>query len=142
MLPHFDFGRMTAIAVGRSNWSKASAEQQKALTREFRALFVRSFASALSSYKNEVFEFKPLRTTAGNADVTVRLQMKRPGTETIVIDYGMEKAPAGWMVHEVAVAGVNLVTNYRETFNAEIRAGGVDSLIKSLASKNRSFETQ
>jgi len=35
-----------------------------------------------------------------------------------------------------------MVTNYRETFNAKIRDGGVDGLIKSLASKNRSLETQ
>jgi phospholipid transport system substrate-binding protein len=46
------------------------------------------------------------------------------------------------MVYDVVVGGVSLVTNYRETFNAEIRDGGVDGLVKSLASKNRSLEPQ
>jgi phospholipid transport system substrate-binding protein len=137
----FDFGRMTARAVG-SNWLKASEEQQNALTREFRALLTRSFSSALSIYKYDVFEFKPARAAAGNADVTVRIQIKRPGTEPISIDYGMVKTPAGWMVYDVVVAGVNLVTNYRETFNAEIRDHGVDGLITTLANKNRSLESQ
>ena len=141
VLPHFSFSRMTALAVGR-NWPKASAEQQKILTSEFRTLLVRTSSTALSSYKNQVIEFKPLRAAAGDADVTVRTQVKQPGTEPISIDYSMEKTPSGWKVYDVVVGGVSLVTNYRETFNAEIRDGGVDGLIKSLASKNRSLEVQ
>ncbi len=141
VLPHFNFSRMTALAMGR-NWPKASAEQQKVLTGEFRTLLVRSYWGALSTYKNEVIEFKPLRAAAGDTEVTVRTQVKRPGTEPVSIDYSMEKTPAGWKVYDVVVGGVSLVTNYRETFNVEIRDGGVDGLIKSLAGKNRSLETQ
>jgi len=141
VLPYFNFSHMTALAVGR-NWPKASAEQQKMLTSEFRTLLVRTYSSALSTYKNQVIEFKPLRAAAADTDVTVRTQVKQPGAEPISIDYSMEKIPSGWKVYDVAVGGVSLVTNYRETFNAEIRDGGVDSLIKSLASKNGSLETQ
>lgn len=140
VLPHFNFSRMTALAVGRS-WPKANATQQKALVAEFRTLLVHTYSGALSAYKNEVIEFKPLRGAAGDTDVTVRTQVKRPGTEPVGIDYGMEKTPGGWKVYDVVVGGVSLVTNYRETFNAEIRDGGVDGLIKSLAGKNRSLET-
>ena len=141
VLPYFNFSHMTALAVGR-NWPKASAEQQKMLTSEFRTLLVRTYSSALSTYKNQVIEFRPLRAAAADTDVTVRTQVKQPGAEPINIDYSMEKIPSGWKVYDVAVGGVSLVTNYRETFNAEIRDGGVDSLIKSLASKNGSLETQ
>jgi phospholipid transport system substrate-binding protein len=139
VLPYFNFSHMTALAVGR-NWPKASAEQQKALISEFRTLLVRTYSSALSIYKNQVIEFKPLRAAAGDNDVTVRSQIKQPGSQPISIDYSMEKSPSGWKVYDVVVGGVSLVTNYRETFNAEIRDGGVDGLIKSLASKNRSLE--
>jgi len=140
VLPHFNFSRMTALAMGR-NWPKANAEQQKILTNEFRTLLVRTYSSALSTYKNQVIEFKPLRAAAGDADVTVRTLVKQAGAESISIDYSMEKTPSGWKVYDIVVGGVSLVTNYRETFNAEIRDGGVDGLIKSLASKNRSLET-
>jgi phospholipid transport system substrate-binding protein len=140
VLPYFNFSHMTALAVGR-NWPKANAEQQKTLTSEFRTLLVRTYSTALSTYKNQVIEFKPLRAAAADTDVTVRTQVKQPGTEPISIDYSMEKIPSGWKVYDVAVGGVSLVTNYRETFNAEIRDGGVDGLIKSLAGKNRSLET-
>ena len=141
VLPYFNFVRMTQLAVGR-NWRDASDTQKKSLIDEFRTLLVRTYSSALTTYKNQVIEFKPLRAAAGDADVTVRTQVKQPGTEPVSIDYGMENTPAGWKVYDVVVGGVSLVTNYRETFNAEIRDGGVDGLIKSLASKNRSLETQ
>jgi phospholipid transport system substrate-binding protein len=141
VLPHFNFSRMTALAMGR-NWPKANAEQQKTLTSEFRTLLVRTYSSALSTYKNQVIEFKPLRAAAGDTDVTVKTLVKQTGTEPVSIDYSMEKIPSGWKVYDIVVGGVSLVTNYRETFNAEIRDGGVDGLIKSLASKNRSLETQ
>ncbi len=139
VLPYFDFGRMTAIAVGR-NWPKASPEQQKLLTGEFRTLLVRTYSSALSSYKNQVIEVKPLRAAAGDTDVTVRTQIKQPGSEPIGIDYSLEKTPGGWKIYDVAVGGVSLVATYRESFTVEIRNGGVDGLIKSLASKNRSLD--
>ena len=140
VLPHFNFSRMTALAMGR-NWPKANPAQQKVLVTEFRTLLVHTYSGALSTYKNEVIEFKPLRAAAGDTDVTVKTQVKQPGTEPVGIDYGMEKTPTGWKVYDVVVGGVSLVTNYRETFNAEIRDCGVDGLIKSPARKNRSLET-
>ena len=139
VLPHFDFRRMTALALGR-NWPKANAEQQKVLTSEFRTLLVRTYSSALATYRNQVIEFKPLRAAAGETDVMVKTQVKQSGTEPVSIDYAMEKTPAGWKVYDVVVGGVSLVTNYRENFNGEIRDGGIDGLVKSLASKNRSLD--
>ncbi len=140
VLPHFDFDRMTALAMGR-NWRKADAEQKKELIDEFRTLLVRTYSGALASYKNEVIEFMPLHSGAGDTDVTVRTQVKRPGSEPIGIDYSMEKMPDGWKVYDVAVAGASLVISYRDSFDTEIKQSGVDGLIKALASKNRSQES-
>ena len=139
VLPHFDFGRMTALAVGR-NWSKASAEQQKALIAEFRTLLVRTYSSALSAYRDQVIEFKPLRSAAGEDEVTVRSQIRQAGAAPISIDYSMQKTGSGWKIYDVVVGGVSLVTNYRENFNAEIREHGLDGLIRTLAARNRAKE--
>lgn len=141
VLPHFDFKRMTALAVGR-HWHKASAEQKNMLSSEFRTLLVRTYSSALSSYRNQVIEFEPLRASAEDTEVTVRTQVKQPGAAPIGIDYNMENISGSWKVYDIVVGGVSLVTNYRDTFNTEIRAGGMDGLIKSLASKNNSLVVQ
>ena len=141
VLPHFNFGRMTALAMGQ-NWRKATPEQQKQLVEQFRTLLVRTYSTALAAYRNQVIEFKPLRAAAADADVTVRSDVKQPGGEPVTIDYSMEKTPGGWKVYDVAIGGVSLVTTYRDTFTNEIRTSGIDGLIKALADKNRQLETK
>jgi len=135
ILPHFDFAHMTRIAVAR-NWRLATPAQQKALTGEFQTLLVRTYSTALSRYRDQAIEFKPLRSAPGDTEVTVRSEVKQPGSEATRIDYAMEKTPSGWKVYDMTIAGVSLVTAYRETFADKVREGGVDGLIKSLADKN------
>jgi phospholipid transport system substrate-binding protein len=127
---------MTQIAVAR-NWRAATPEQQAALTAAFKTLLVRTYSTALSSYRDQVIEFKSMHAAAADTDVTVKSVVKQSGTEPITMDYNMEKSPAGWKVYDIKVAGVSLVTTYRDSFAEKIRDGGVDGLIKALEEKNR-----
>ncbi len=136
LLPHFDFARMTALAMGR-NWRTATPEQQQRLTDEFRTLLVRTYSGALNKYRDETIEYKPLRMSPADTDVTVRTAVMKPGGAPIQIDYSMAKEPSGWKAYDVMVAGVSLVTNYRDEFNEQIKSGGVDGLLKTLAEKNK-----
>jgi phospholipid transport system substrate-binding protein len=136
VLPHFDFTRMTALAMG-ANWRQASAEQQKRVVDEFRTLLVRTYSTALSAYRDQVVEIKPLRGHGTDPEVVVRSEVKQSGTAPVTIDYSMEKTPAGWKVFDVAVGGVSLVTTYRDTFATQVRNAGIDGLIKSLSDQNR-----
>ena len=136
ILPHFEFTRMTQIAAGR-NWNLATPEQQQALTTEFKTLLVRTYSTALSSYRDQVIEYKPLRAAPDATEVTVKSEMKQPGRERMTIDYKMEKTPAGWKVYDIQIAGISMVTTYRETFASRVRDGGIEGLIKSLSDKNR-----
>lgn len=136
LLPNFDFPRMTALAMGR-NWRKATPEQQKRLTDEFRSLLVRTYSGSLSQYRNQTIEYKPLRADAAATDVTVRTEVVRPGQAPVQIDYSMAKGADGWKAYDVIVGGVSLVTNYRDEFNEQIRQGGIDQLIASLVARNK-----
>jgi phospholipid transport system substrate-binding protein len=137
VLPHFNFQAMTASAVGR-NWAKASADQKVRLTDEFKTLLVRTYSSALASYSNQKFDFRPLRAKPNDTDVTVNVRIIQSGTEPVTIDYDMEKRPAGWKVWDVRVGGISLVANYRTEFDNQVRDGGVEGLIKTLYAKNSS----
>ena len=130
-----DFEHMTRTAVAR-NWRLASAEQQATLVALFRTLLVRTYSSALSSYRDERIEYKPLRLAAAETDVVVRSVVRRRGAEPMSIDYDMESTPAGWKVYDVKIAGVSLVMTYRDSFAAEVRAGGIDGLIKALSDRS------
>ena len=140
VLPHFNFPRMTALAVGK-DWRQATPEQQKALTKEFRDLLVRTYSNALTAYKNETVDYRPFKMKPGETDVTVRTQIHQPGArQPIKLDYSLEKNGNGWKVYDVVVADVSLVMNYRSSFATEIRNGGIDGLVKTLQAKNRSLE--
>ena len=136
LLPNFDFARMTALAMGR-NWRAATPEQQRRLTDEFRTLLVRTYSGALNQYRNETIEYKPLRASPGDTEVTVRTAVIKPAGSPVQIDYSMEKKADGWKAYDVIVGGVSLVTNYRDEFNEQIKAGGIDGLLKTLADKNK-----
>lgn len=135
VLPHFNFTHMTALAVGK-DWRRASADQQQKLTHEFKTLLVRTYSNALTSYKNQTIRFKPLKMNASDSDVLVQTDVVQPGKQPIKLDYNLEKTDAGWKVFDVIVEGVSLVTNYRDSFAQEVRAGGIDGLIKAIATKN------
>lgn len=137
VVPHFNFMRMTRIAMAR-NWRSASPEQQKELAGEFKTLLVRTYSTAISNYRDQKIDYRPLRAKPEDTEVTVKSEVKQSGSsQPVSIDYEMEKTPNGWKVYDVKVGGVSLVTTYRETFASEVKDHGVDGLIKSLATKNR-----
>ena len=140
VLPHFNFTRMTQLALAR-DWRQANAAQQKTLTDEFRHLLVRTYSKALTEYKNQTIDFKPFAAKAGETDVRVRTEIKQSGAgKNIELDYFLEKSAAGWKVYDIEVGGISLVTNYRDSFAAEVRNNGIDGLIKSLQAKNKTGE--
>jgi phospholipid transport system substrate-binding protein len=139
VLPHFNFQHMTALAMGR-DWSKANPEQKKRLADEFKTLLVRTYSNALTGYKDQTVRYKPTKMQPGDADVVVKTEIVQPGNKPIQLDYSLEKLDNGWKVYDVIVAGVSLVSNYRDTFNQEVRANGVDGLIVMLVNKNKQNE--
>jgi phospholipid transport system substrate-binding protein len=139
VLPHFNFGSMTALAMGQ-NWRGATPEQRKHLVDAFRTLLVRTYASALAAYSEQKFDYRPLRAKPTDTDVTVQVRVIQPGAQPVPIDYSMEKTPTGWKVYDVMVGGVSLVANYRTEFATVVRGSGIDGLIKDLQTKNRVLE--
>lgn len=135
VLPHFDFTRMTRLAVGRS-WQQANDAQKEQLVKEFRTLLVRTYSTSLSAYRNQTIEVKPLKMGPADKEATVRTAVIQQGGPQIPIDYAMEKTDSGWKVYDVVIDGASLVTTYRGTFNDQVQRGGIDGLIKSLADRN------
>ena len=139
VIPNFNFKHMTALALGKE-WRKATPAQQQQLTAEFKTLLVRTYSNALTSYKNQKIVYKPFRMNAGDSEALVRTEVIQPGSKPVPIDYNLEKADAGWKVFDVVVAGISLVTNYRDQFAQEVRSGGIDGLIAAIAAKNKSLQ--
>ena len=136
VLPHFDFVRMTQLAVGR-HWRDASPEQRKQLVEEFRSLLVQTYAATFTAYRDQSIEYRPLRMQPDDTDVVVRSLINQSGGKPVTVDYKMQKSNTGWKVYDVVVGDLSLVQSYRGSFNTEVQKGGIDGLLKALTEKNR-----
>jgi len=139
VLPHFNFSRMTMLAVGRP-WRDATPAQREQLVHQFRTLLVRTYSTALEQYRDQTIDVKPTKMNAGDSRATVHTQIQQSGGPPIPMDYRMEKSPDGWKVYDVSVEGVSIVTTYRSTFSTEVSKGGIDGLIKTIADQNSKRE--
>ncbi|HKB58978.1 MAG TPA: ABC transporter substrate-binding protein [Gallionellaceae bacterium] len=137
ILPHFDFEKMTRLAVGRP-WRTATAEQRDALVTQFRTLLVRTYTAAFSRYENQAVDVKaPLKSDDSDNEVTVDTSITKPGSPAIAVNYEMERKPDGWKVFDLTIEGASLIASYRGTFQEQVQQGGIDGLIKFLSDKNR-----
>ncbi len=135
VMPHVNFQRMTASAVGRA-WRQATPEQKTRLQDEFKILLVRTYSGALAQVKDQTVELKPFRAAPTDNEVVVRTEVRGKG-EPVQLDYRLEKAEGGWKIYDVNVLGIWLVDNYRSSFAQEVSAGGIDGLINKLAERNK-----
>lgn len=138
VMPHVNFRRMTASAVG-PGWLKSTPEQQKQLQEEFKTLLLRIYSGALAQINDQTISIKPLRASPEDTEVVVRTEVRGKG-EPIQLDYRLEKTPgqgSGWRIYNLNVMGVWLMETYRSQFAQEINAKGVDGLIETLKTRNQ-----
>ena len=136
IVPLFDFVHMTRLAMAR-NWRLATPEQQLVITEQFKTLLVRTYSIELTRYRDQVVDFKRLRMAPLATDVTVKSEVRQRGKGWVTLDYAMQRTPAGWKIYDVKIAGVRLVTTYRDVFAKKVRESGVDGLIGFLVARNR-----
>jgi phospholipid transport system substrate-binding protein len=139
IMPHVNFQRMTASAVGPA-WRQATPEQQKRLEEEFKTLLVRTYAGALSQVSNQTVNVRPFRGSPDEKEVLVRTEVRGNG-DPVQLDYRLERTPGdgdGWKIYNINVLGVWLVDTYRSQFAQQINSSGIDGLISALAARNKS----
>lgn len=137
ILPHFDFVAMSKSVLGK-NWREASKEQQDQFIAEFRTLLVRTYASALSKYRNQTIDYKPFRAQPSDTRVTVKTQILQSGGPALPVDYVLKQTGEAWKVVDISIEGVSLVTNYRGQFTNELKQTDMTGLIQRIADKNKS----
>ena len=136
VLPHFDFRKMSSWVLGKY-WRKATNKQKEQFTNEFKTLLVRTYSKALLDAIDKEINFLPLRSKKKDADdITVRTEVDQKGGFPIPIDYKLYEKSGKWMVYDVVIDSLSLVTNYRSSFSKTVRDSGIDELIKKLADRN------
>ena len=142
VLPHFDFTRMSKLVLGK-HWKKATEDQRREFQQEFKSLLVRTYATALFEYTGQEIIYKPFHNKKGADRVVVKTEIVPNDGPNIPLHYSLSKGKNGaWLVYDISIDGISLVTNYRSAYGRIIESEGIDNLIVSLIEKREAFMGQ
>jgi phospholipid transport system substrate-binding protein len=153
LLPHVDMAVMSRYVLGKY-WRSADEAQRARFSQEFKNLLVRFYVSALLDDPSQLDEllanteglirYIPVNLDAETRKTTVRAEVFLPnGGPKVPVSFSLFRNKAGaWMMYDVNVDGISLVTNYRSSFAVEIKRDGLDALITRLAERNQQLLEQ
>ena len=135
----FDFTEIARRALGRY-WSPLSEAQHTEFVGLFEDLLERSYLSKIELYGGEKIVYGGERLDGDVATVGTKILTKN-GTE-VPVDYHLSRHGDRWMIYDINVEGVSLVSNYRTQFNKIIQTSGYSALIEKMKSKQTQFAGQ
>jgi phospholipid transport system substrate-binding protein len=128
----FDFGEIAKRSMAR-HWQPLSEAQRNEFVGLFADLLERSYISKIETYGGEKIQYTAERVDGDYATVSTRIITKN-GTE-VPVDYRMIKRSDRWLVYDVSIEGVSLVSNYRTQFNKIIQTSSYNELVSKLKNK-------
>ena len=132
----FDFGEIARRALGRY-WQPLTEAQRTEFVALFADLLERSYISKIELYGGEKIVYTGDRVEGDLATVGTKIITKN-GTE-VPVDYRLFKRGDRWMIYDVSVEGISLVSNYRTQFNKIIQTNGYNGLVEKMKTKQTEF---
>jgi len=132
----FDFGEIARRALGRY-WQPLTEAQRTEFVGLFADLLERSYISKIELYGGEKIVYSGDRVEGDLATVSTKIITKN-GTE-VPVDYRLFKKGDRWMVYDVNIEGISLVSNYRTQFNKIIQTNGYNYLVERMKVKQNEF---
>ena len=128
----FDYGRMTRLSLGRY-WNKGSQAEKEEVTRLFSKLLEDTYMGKIETYTNEKVVYVGERTAKRKAQIDTKIITQ---TVEIPINYRLyQKTKDNWMVYDIVIEGVSLISNYRSQFGQILDGGTFQELIEKLQKK-------
>ncbi len=131
LLPRFDTRYSGRLVLGK-HWKGVTEEQRSDFIDAFYQFLLQSYAKGLLEFNQDKITFLPFQGEIDGKRVVVKTQMQLDDGSDVPVNYSMRRSKSGWKVYDVRIEGVSYIQNYRNQFNAEISANGVDSVIDRL----------
>src|SRR5437867_7056066 len=128
----FDFTEISQRSLG-PHWRARTPAEREEFIALFGDLLEYSYVSKIEAYSGETIRYLGEAVDGQQAVVKTRIVTKQ-GTE-IPVDYRMMQNGSRWVVYDVTIEGVSLVSNYRSQFNAVIQRSGYRDLVAKLKAK-------
>lgn len=140
VVPHANLSEMSKRVLPPAVWNGASTSQRLQFQKEFTRLLVRTYASALASYKNQSVRFYPIRG-GYQGKRTVEVNSEIINGSTIRVLYRLIRSGSQWQLYDMSVEGVSLIESFRSQFADILSQGDMSLLLKRLTEHNQRPKT-
>lgn len=122
--------------VLNKHWTKTDTDQRARFTEGLYQSLVKSYALTLLNFEVSNIKVLPIvEITDQTKKLTVKSEVLYKG-EVIPMNFSFGLFRDGWRFFDVRIEGVSYIKNYRNQFDAEITAVGIDAVIERLESEN------
>jgi len=132
----FDFAEIAKRALAR-HWQGRTAQEREEFVMLFADLLERTYISKIELYGGERIQYGREQLDGDFAVVSTKIMTKQ-GQE-VAVDYRMLRQGDRWLVYDVVVEGVSLISNYRTQLNRIIQASSYGELVKKMRTKQEEF---
>jgi phospholipid transport system substrate-binding protein len=130
----FDFATISRLVLAR-RWRQFTPEQREEFVEQFKIQLSRSYGTRITRYEQEQVAILGSRVEP-RGDVTVATRIEGGTADGTKVDYRLRKKDGPWLLIDVIIEGVSLVSSYRSQFAEILGHGGPDELLRQLREKN------
>lgn len=133
LLPSFDIQYAGKQVLGKTHWIASTDEQHKEFIDVFYSFLIKTYAKGILEFDQDRMSILPEPSYSKDGrKALVTTQLLLEGGDSVLIKYALRQTSAGWKIYDVRIDGVSYIQNYRNQFDAEINALGIDAVIDRL----------
>jgi phospholipid transport system substrate-binding protein len=127
----FDFRAMSQRTLA-TNWKKASKEEQQQFIELFAELIQNTYIGRVEAYTNEEVKYPGEKVTNDRAVVDTLIVTS---SKEIPVTYKLYLKGDRWLVYDVNIEGVSLISNYRNSYQEIVKREGLTGLLAKMEEK-------
>lgn len=135
VVPYADLTEMSKRVLPPQIWNSATPAQRVQFQKEFTKTLIRTYASALTSYQDQVITFFPVRGSQGKS-VAVNSEISGSQGQPIQVSYRLLRVGSVWRLYDMSVEGVSMLDSFREQFSDMLAQGNMQQLLQRLSGHN------
>ena len=120
-----------------TNWKKATDAEKEEFTGLFKQLIQNSYVGKLEAYTNETVDYPGEKVQGRKAVVET---MIKTASADIPVNYRLYSKDGYWLVYDVIIEGVSLISNYRSSYQTIVKDEGFDGLMAKMKEKIKELE--
>ncbi len=128
--PHFDFGLMGRLSLGKKAWKKLTPEKRKSFSILFEERVKQSYRSKLDLYTDEVVIIDSAVQVKSRIHLPTHLIRKNEKRDILYKFYKSKKR--GWLIYDVDILGVSIIQTYRTQFAGILKEDNFETLLEKL----------